>query len=50
LDGGRLRGRLFFHQGDDSSFVAEREHKVKSREAPAKRWQPTVPMERKRRG
>ncbi len=27
LEGERLRGRLFFHQGDDSSFVAEREGK-----------------------
>ncbi|AMY08824.1 hypothetical protein LuPra_02030 [Luteitalea pratensis] len=25
LEGERLRGRLFFHHGDDSSFVAERE-------------------------
>jgi hypothetical protein len=24
LEGERLRGRLFFHMGDDSSFVAER--------------------------
>lgn len=24
LDGNQLRGRLYFHMGDDSSFVAER--------------------------
>lgn len=24
LDGDEIRGRLFFHQGDDSEFVAER--------------------------
>jgi len=51
LDGERLRGRLYFHQGDDSSFVAEREHKGTSRKAPAnKRLQPTAPTKRKRRG
>jgi hypothetical protein len=37
LEGERLRGRLFFHQGDDSSFVAERQYKDKSRKAPAPR-------------
>ena len=31
LEGERLKGRLFFHQGDDSSFVAEREQTAKSR-------------------
>ena len=31
LDGERLRGRLFFHQGDDSSFVAEPKHGTKLR-------------------
>lgn len=51
LEGERLRGRLFFHQGDDSSFVAEREHTRRSRKSPAnKRLQPTAPMKRKRRG
>jgi len=25
LEGDRLHGRLFFHQGDDSGFVAERQ-------------------------
>jgi hypothetical protein len=30
LQGERLRGRLFFHQGDDSSFVARREPHQKS--------------------
>jgi len=24
LDGNKLRGRLYFHRGDDSSFIAER--------------------------
>jgi hypothetical protein len=43
LEGERLRGRLFFHQGDDSSFVAEREHKGRSRKSPAnKRLHPTA--------
>ena len=51
LDGEHLHGRLFFHQGDDSSFVDEREHKDNSRKAPAnKRLQPTAPMKQKRRG
>ncbi len=31
LDGERLRGRLFFHQGDDSSFIAERQQKGRLR-------------------
>lgn len=31
LDGERLRGRLFFHQGDDSSFLAVRQHEATSR-------------------
>lgn len=25
LEGNQLRGRLFFHQGDDSSFIARRQ-------------------------
>ena len=29
LEGERLRGRLFFHQGDESWFVADRQHKRK---------------------
>ena len=32
LEGERLRGRLFFHMGDDSSFIAERQHKGKSQQ------------------
>ena len=41
LQGEQLRGRLFFHQGDDSSFVARREPHRKS---PAnRRLQPTEP-------
>ncbi|TRZ52633.1 hypothetical protein D4S03_03150 [bacterium] len=41
LQGEQLRGRLFFHQGDDSSFVARREPYRKS---PAnRRLQPTAP-------
>ena len=40
LEGKQLRGRLFFHQGDDSSFVARRDHQRKS---PAnKRMHPTA--------
>lgn len=31
LQGEELRGRIFFHQGDDSSFVARREPHRKSR-------------------
>lgn len=31
LQKGQLQGRLFFHQGDDSSFVAQREQQRKSR-------------------
>ena len=31
LEGEQLRGRLFFHMGDDSSFVARREVKGRSR-------------------
>jgi hypothetical protein len=31
LEDERLRGRLFFHQGDDSSFVAERRRQRRSR-------------------
>jgi hypothetical protein len=31
LEGERLRGRLFFHMGDDSSFVAERIRERKPR-------------------
>ena len=51
LDGARLHGRLYFHQGDDSSFIAEREHKDRSRKGLAnKPLQPTAPTERKRRG
>ena len=39
LQGDRLQGRLFFHQGDDSSFVAQRE----PRKSPAnRRLQPTA--------
>ena len=30
LQKGQLQGRLFFHQGDDSSFVAQREQQRKS--------------------
>jgi hypothetical protein len=30
LQGEQLQGRLFFHQGDDSSFVAQREPRRKS--------------------
>ena len=44
LDGERLRGRLFFHQGDDSSFIAERQQKGRLRTkglAPNKTLQPT---------
>jgi hypothetical protein len=38
MEGEQLRGRLFFHQGDDSAFVAERQ----SRKQPASRpQQPT---------
>jgi hypothetical protein len=41
LQGEQLRGRLFFHQGDDSSFVARREPHLKS---PANtRLQPQAP-------
>ena len=41
LQGEQLRGRLFFHQGDDSSFVARREPHRKS---PAnRRSQSTTP-------
>jgi hypothetical protein len=41
LQGDQLRGRLFFHQGDDSSFAARREQHRKS---PANaRSQPRVP-------
>jgi len=45
----QLRGRLFFHQGDDSSFVARREARRKS---PAnRRLQPKAPSTiMKRRG
>jgi hypothetical protein len=51
LEGERLRGRLFFHQGDDSSFVAEREDTRKSGKIPvSKRLQPTAPTKRKRGG
>jgi hypothetical protein len=40
LQGEQLQGRLFFHQGDDSSFVAQRETHRKS---PAnRRLQPTT--------
>jgi hypothetical protein len=35
LEGARLQGRLFFHQGDDSGFVAERRQRPKSRTTPA---------------
>jgi hypothetical protein len=50
LEGERLRGRLFFHQGDDSSFVAEREDKGRSRRSPAnKRLHPTAPRATARR-
>jgi hypothetical protein len=43
LEGGRLHGRLFFHQGDETSFVAERKQKRKTRNAPAnKRMHPTA--------
>jgi hypothetical protein len=39
----RLRGRLFFHQGDDSSFVAERHGTQKRRTSPVnKALQPTA--------
>jgi hypothetical protein len=31
LEDGRLRGRLFFHQGDDTAFAAERADKARSR-------------------
>ena len=30
LEGEQLRGRIFFHMGDDSSFIAEREVKGRS--------------------
>jgi len=51
LDGEHLHGRLFFHHGDDSSFIAEREHKDRSGKALAnRRLQPTAPTKRKRRG
>ena len=47
LQGEQLRGRLFFHQGDDSSFVARRKPHRKS---PANRClQPTAPGAIKRR-
>lgn len=35
LEADRLHGRLFFHQGDESSFVAERKQKRRVRNAPA---------------
>ena len=41
LQGEQLRGRLFFHQGDDSSFVARREQHRKS--LANRRLQPTAP-------
>ena len=52
LDGDRLRGRLFFHQGDDSSFIAERQQRDRSRTKGLanRRLQPTPPTKRKRRG
>jgi hypothetical protein len=41
LQGTQLQGRLFFHQGDDSSFVAQREP---PRNSPAnRRLQPATP-------
>lgn len=50
LEGNRLRGRLFFHQGDDSSFMAEREPQRRLRTSPAnQRLQPTSPRKRKHR-
>ena len=43
LEGERLRGQLFFHQGDESSFLAERENMARSRRSPAnKRLHPTA--------
>lgn len=51
LDGARLRGRLFFHQGDDSGFVAERRQRRRARRTPAnKALQPTARTKRPRRG
>jgi hypothetical protein len=51
LESERLSGRLFFHQGDDSAFIAERKDKVRSRRTPANtRLQPTASAKRKRRG
>lgn len=52
LDGERLRGRLFFHQGDDSSFIAERQQKgrLRTKGLANRRLQPTAPTRRKRRG
>lgn len=34
LDGELLRGRLFFHQGDDSGFTARRSERVARRRRP----------------
>jgi hypothetical protein len=43
LEGDRLDGRLFFHQGDETSFVAQRKQKRRTRNAPAnKRMHPTA--------
>lgn len=43
LDGDRLRGRLFFHQGDESSFAAERKRQRRPRTTPAERRRAPVP-------
>jgi hypothetical protein len=45
LEGERLRGRLFFHMGDDSSFVAERDRRRTSR----KRQNQTLPLRMSRK-
>ena len=54
LEDDRLRGRLFFHQGDDSAFGAKRADAMRARatrRGPAnKRLQPSPPTKRKRRG
>lgn len=34
LDGEQLRGRLFFHQGDDSGFTARRSERLARRRRP----------------